>query len=123
MKKFLTTTAIASALALPATAAHESTDVTQTVGALQAALNSIVINFDGTTISQAATNAANLINYTAMICMTSSSRPIPAAVAVVLASSLSTAWFRPAATRAAYSRAPLSTSRKPRPTSPTASKP
>tara|TARA_R110002124_G_scaffold2913_10_gene19871 strand:- start:3114 stop:5360 length:2247 start_codon:yes stop_codon:yes gene_type:complete len=65
MKKFLTTTAIASALALPATAAHESTDVTQTVGALQAALNSIVINFDGTTISQAATNAANLINYTA----------------------------------------------------------
>ena len=65
MKKFLTTTAIASALALPATAAHESTDVTQTVGALQAALNSIVINFDGTTVSQAATNAANLINYTA----------------------------------------------------------
>ena len=65
MKKFLTTTAIASALALPATAAHEeSTDVTQTVGALQAALNSIVINFDGTTVSQAATNAANLINYT-----------------------------------------------------------
>lgn len=63
MNKFLTTTALASVLALPAMA--DDTDITQTVDALQAALNSIVINFDGDGVSQAATNAANLINYTA----------------------------------------------------------
>ncbi|WGH78137.1 beta strand repeat-containing protein [Jannaschia ovalis] len=62
MKKFLTTTAIASALAFPAAA--DDTDIDQTISALQTALNSILINFDGTGVSQAATNAANLINYT-----------------------------------------------------------
>ena len=59
MKKFLATTAIASAVAFPALA--DDTDIDQSISALQAALNSIVINNDGENVTQAATNAANLI--------------------------------------------------------------
>ncbi|MEH6655106.1 hypothetical protein [Loktanella salsilacus] len=60
MNKFLATTAIASLLAMPAMA--EQTDISQTVNALQEALNTIRIDDDATDVSQAAVNAANIIS-------------------------------------------------------------
>ncbi|WP_394155134.1 hypothetical protein [Loktanella salsilacus] len=60
MNKFLATTAIASLLAMPAMA--EQTDISQTVNALQEALNTIRISDDATDVSQAAVNAANIIS-------------------------------------------------------------
>jgi len=60
MTKFLTTTAIPTLLAMPAMA--EQTDITQTVDALQKALNTIDISDDATNVSQAGINAANLIS-------------------------------------------------------------
>ena len=60
MTKFLTTTAIATILAMPAVA--EQTDISQTVKALQLALNTIDISDDATNVSQAGINAANIIS-------------------------------------------------------------
>jgi hypothetical protein len=60
MTKFLATTAIATILALPAMA--EQTDISQTVDALQEALNTIDIDDDATGVSQTGINAANLIS-------------------------------------------------------------
>lgn len=60
MNKFLTTTAIATFLAMPAMA--EQTDISQTVEALQQALNTINISDDATNVSQAGINAANIIS-------------------------------------------------------------
>jgi len=60
MTKFLTTTAIATILAMPAMA--EQTDISQTVKALQLALNTIDISDDATNVSQAGINAANIIS-------------------------------------------------------------
>jgi hypothetical protein len=60
MNKFLATTAIASLLAMPAMA--EQTDISQTINALQEALNTIRIEDDATDVSQAAVNAANIIS-------------------------------------------------------------
>lgn len=60
MTKFLTSTAIATILAMPAVA--EQTDISQTVKALQLALNSIDISDDATDVSQAGINAANIIS-------------------------------------------------------------
>lgn len=60
MTKFLTSTALATILALPAMA--EQTDISQTVDALQQALNTIDISDDATNVSQAGINAANIIS-------------------------------------------------------------
>jgi hypothetical protein len=60
MTKFLTSTAIATILAMPAMA--EQTDISQTVNALQEALNSIDISDDASGVSQAGINAANIIS-------------------------------------------------------------
>ena len=60
MTKFLTSTALATILALPAMA--EQTDISQTVDALQEALNTIDISDDATNVSQAGINAANIIS-------------------------------------------------------------
>ena len=60
MTKFLTSTALATIFALPALA--EQTDISQTVNALQKALNTIDISDDATGVSQAGINAANIIS-------------------------------------------------------------
>ncbi|MEX3313496.1 hypothetical protein [Sulfitobacter sp. PS-8MA] len=60
MNKFLASTAIATILAFPAVA--EQTDISQTVKALQEALNTIDIADDATNVSQAGVNAANIIS-------------------------------------------------------------
>ncbi|MEM5521462.1 hypothetical protein [Sulfitobacter sp. AS59] len=60
MTKFLTTTAIATILAMPAVA--EQTDISQTVKALQIALSTIDISDDATDVSQSGINAANIIS-------------------------------------------------------------
>lgn len=60
MNKFLASTAIATILAFPAVA--EQTDISQTVDALQKALNTIDIADDATDVSQAGVNAANIIS-------------------------------------------------------------
>lgn len=60
MNKFFATTAIATLLAMPAMA--EQTDISQTINALQDALNTIDISDDATNVSQAGINAANIIS-------------------------------------------------------------